>query len=280
MARTRQLKPEFWTDDDVVTLGMGAKLLFIGMWGLADREGRLEDKPLSILARILPNERELDPRLLLGELAARRLIRRYTAEIDGRLVALIQIRSFKRHQHIHPDEAKSKLPPPPEENTNDSSEPRDSLASPEKPGNPSESLPTSDFRLPASDLFATPAHDPSTSSVVPPKKHPTDYYGLLQLFGRLWLDRYNEPWIRDQWDPKAADSFIEAIRGLSPPDRDATFAAIPDAIARYLATDTDFYRSRRHPFQSFTKDFNGLRKGSRREPQMIGKQKIANLPVA
>jgi hypothetical protein len=102
----------------------------------------------------------------------------------------------------------------------------------------------------------------------------------LQLFGRLWRDRYSEPWVRDQWDPKAADAFIEAIRGLSPPDQATSFAAIPGAIARYLASSNDFYLKRRHPFQSFAKDFNLLRKGPRKEPQMIGRQKIADLPVA
>jgi hypothetical protein len=119
-----------------------------------------------------------------------------------------------------------------------------------------------------------PAHDPGTTTV------PQEPYGLMQLFGRLWKGRYDEPWIRDQWDPKAADSFIEAIRGLSPPDQDTSFAAIPGAIARYLASDNEFYRQRRHPFQLFAKDFNVLRKGQKKEPQMIGKQKIADLPVA
>jgi hypothetical protein len=150
VARTRQIKPEFWTDDDIVTLEPCAKLLFIGMWGLADREGRLEDKPLSILMRILPRD-QVDPDLLLGELAARNLIVRYVA--DGTRV--IAIRSFKKHQHVHPEEAKSRLPPPPAsdaEKANDSDGPVDRGGSNEIQLNLSESLPASDFRLPASDL--------------------------------------------------------------------------------------------------------------------------------
>jgi hypothetical protein len=102
----------------------------------------------------------------------------------------------------------------------------------------------------------------------------------MQLFGRLWRDRYQAPWIRDQWDPKAAEAFIEAIRGLSPPDQDATFAAIPPAIARYFASDNEFYVEYRHPFQTFTKDFAKLKDPRKKEPQMIGRQKIADLPLA
>ena len=39
MARIRTIKPEFWTDEKVVTLPFEARLLFIGMWNFCDDEG-------------------------------------------------------------------------------------------------------------------------------------------------------------------------------------------------------------------------------------------------
>jgi hypothetical protein len=38
MPRERMLKPGFFTDEKVVSLTYPARLLFIGLWGEADRE--------------------------------------------------------------------------------------------------------------------------------------------------------------------------------------------------------------------------------------------------
>lgn len=107
MARIRQIKPQFFTDEDIVTLGPLARLFFIGLWTVADREGRLEDKPLTLKLQILPFD-EVDPAVLLAELAARSLIYRY--QVDGK--RYISIPGFTKHQHCHKDEAASKLPGP------------------------------------------------------------------------------------------------------------------------------------------------------------------------
>jgi len=39
MARIRTIKPQFWTDEKIGKLPIGARLLFIGLWNLADDEG-------------------------------------------------------------------------------------------------------------------------------------------------------------------------------------------------------------------------------------------------
>jgi hypothetical protein len=39
MARIRTIKPQFWTDEKIGKLPLGARLLFIGLWNLADDEG-------------------------------------------------------------------------------------------------------------------------------------------------------------------------------------------------------------------------------------------------
>ena len=56
MARARNIKPGFFRNSDLVELPMDARLLFIGLWTLADRMGRLEDRPKQIKMEIFPAE--------------------------------------------------------------------------------------------------------------------------------------------------------------------------------------------------------------------------------
>ncbi|MDI9733891.1 hypothetical protein QM259_16735 [Acinetobacter baumannii] len=48
MARSRNIKPSFFMNEDIIELPFEARLLFIGLWILADREGRLENRPKKI----------------------------------------------------------------------------------------------------------------------------------------------------------------------------------------------------------------------------------------
>lgn len=107
MARIRQIKPRFFVDEDIATLGLAARLMFIGLWTLADRSGRLEDKPLTIKLQTLPMD-DVDANLILAELAARSLIYRY--QVDGK--RYISIPGFTKHQHFHHAEPESTLPAP------------------------------------------------------------------------------------------------------------------------------------------------------------------------
>jgi hypothetical protein len=106
--RTRQINPEFFSSDQVVAVSMAARLLFIGLWTLADRDGRLRDEPSRIKRQIFPDDR-VDIEKLLGELAGQGLVDRYVVDET----ALMCIPAFEEHQSIHPHEAKSKLAPPP-----------------------------------------------------------------------------------------------------------------------------------------------------------------------
>lgn len=106
--RRREISPEFWTDERVVELTDAAKLLFVGLWNLADREGRLEDRPLAIGFKVRPWAPR-EAAALLDELLQVGLIVRYVA--DG--VAVLCIPRFADHQRPHPKEVASKLPPPP-----------------------------------------------------------------------------------------------------------------------------------------------------------------------
>ena len=112
MARSRDLKPGFFKNEALAECQPLARILFAGLWTIADREGRLEDRPRRIRAEVLPYD-DVDADTLLGELADRGFIERY--EVDGQ--PLIQVVNFQKHQHPHPREAASVFPPPPNQAT-------------------------------------------------------------------------------------------------------------------------------------------------------------------
>lgn len=107
MARARNIKPGYFINDDLAALGMAAQLLFAGLWCIADREGRLADRPVRIKAQVMPYY-DVDVDELLNKLAEGGFIIRY--EIDG--CKYIQILKFKEHQNPHKNEAQSVIPPP------------------------------------------------------------------------------------------------------------------------------------------------------------------------
>lgn len=104
MPRIRQLKPEFFLDEELAACSFPARLMFEGLWCQADREGRLEDRPLRLKAQIFPYD-NVDADALLGELVKSKHIYRY--ESDGK--RLIQIRTFTKHQKPHVKEPESVL---------------------------------------------------------------------------------------------------------------------------------------------------------------------------
>lgn len=115
MARTRNIKPGFFLNEELAGLGPYAQILFAGLWCMADREGRLEDRPKRIKAQCLPYDDDIkqafDVDDLLTKLSEGRdpFITRY--EVDGS--RLIQINKWHDHQSPHPKEAQSLLPPVP-----------------------------------------------------------------------------------------------------------------------------------------------------------------------
>lgn len=109
MANTRLFNFSFFRNEELAEVSMAARLLFQGLWFLADREGRLEDRPRRIKADIFPYD-DVDVESELHSLVQHGFIQRY--EVDGR--RCIWVVNFVKHQHPHPHEAKSVLPPTPE----------------------------------------------------------------------------------------------------------------------------------------------------------------------
>lgn len=105
MARARNIKPGFFTNEDLCELPPLTRLLFIGLWTEADREGRLEDRPSRLKMRVFPMD-TFDVDEALSRLAEKNFITRY--EVGGQ--RLIQISAWHKHQRPHAQEAKSVLP--------------------------------------------------------------------------------------------------------------------------------------------------------------------------
>lgn len=110
MARARSIKPGFFKNEELAALGFPAMLLFAGLWTLADREGRLEDRPKRIKAEIFPYS-GVNVDNLLSSLASAGFVVRY--EIDGK--RFIALPTFNRHQNPHYKEPPSLIPHPPGE---------------------------------------------------------------------------------------------------------------------------------------------------------------------
>ena len=113
--RARGIKPGVFKNEALAEIAPPwGRVLFMGLWGLADREGRLLDRPGHIAVDIFPydlaNGRLLISQIeeMLNELAkgSDPFILRY--EVDGRKI--IQIIKFKKHQSPHNTEKASELP--------------------------------------------------------------------------------------------------------------------------------------------------------------------------
>lgn len=166
MARARNIKPSFFSNEVLASLPPLARLLFAGLWTIADREGRLEDRPLRIKRDVLPYD-NCDVDELLEGLSVTGFIVRY--EVCGN--KYIQINTFKKHQNPHIKEPASSIP-----------EPESPVLAPDKTGN----IRNENGSSPADSL--NPLTDslnriPSTSGTLPERGNRFDYESR---FGEVW----------------------------------------------------------------------------------------------
>lgn len=109
MARARNIKPAFFMNEVLVGLPFEYRLLFIGIWTLADREGRLEDRPIRIKMEVFPAD-NVDVDAGLQALHDAGFILRYQVESTR----YIQVITWAKHQNPHHREASSTIPAPAE----------------------------------------------------------------------------------------------------------------------------------------------------------------------
>lgn len=114
MARIRYLKPEFFTDEDLAEFPIWVRYLFSGLWGHADRDGRLEYRPRFLKGQIFPyDDVKIEDGLNLlsnqKQNGGKPFITVY--RVEGKIY--IQINNFKKHQKFHVAEKPKGYPPPP-----------------------------------------------------------------------------------------------------------------------------------------------------------------------
>jgi len=126
--RSRNLKPGTFKNELLGSSDPLHTILFEGLWCLADREGRLEDRPLRICAELFPYRRQVNERkvdTMLQWLHEKGFIVRYGAECEEATgsdqtrnmtkrvtprTRYIQVAEFLKHQNPHKHEAPSKIP--------------------------------------------------------------------------------------------------------------------------------------------------------------------------
>jgi hypothetical protein len=183
MARARNIKPGFFLNEELVELPFATRLLFIGLWTLADREGRLEDKPKRIKMHLFPAD-DLDVDSALSALTGTGFLLRYSVDGDS----FIQILAFAKHQNPHKDEKASLIPAPCKHGASMVQEPT------EHGGNRADSLiPDPLLTNPDGLVAASPADDATAKPDCPHKQIVALYHEVLPQC----------PQIRD-WTPARA----------------------------------------------------------------------------
>jgi len=124
MARIRTIKPELHSSASLAGCSIGARWVFVGLFTLADDEGRIRDLPKMIVGALFPLDEDVTVTMVVGwlnELEAIGCICRYS--VDGS--DFFHLPGWSTHQRISKPTA-SRIPEPPGD-------------SQENPGNPAGS---------------------------------------------------------------------------------------------------------------------------------------------
>ncbi len=191
MARCRSIKPGYMTNDRLPELGAHAHLLFACLWMVADKAGRLEDRPKKIKGECMPHY-EIDIEELLQLLAAGDdpFIVRY--RVDAK--RYIQIVKWRENQSPHHTVKDSVIPEPPLSNgcvTTVEPDPHYQLpvtsnqqpeTSNQKPGGNAEGKPRRRFEPPTVEIVAAYCHERNNG--VNPQKFVDFYKGKGWKIGK------------------------------------------------------------------------------------------------
>jgi len=100
MPRARNIKHEFFKNEELADVSFIGRLLFIGLWTLADCKGRLEYRPRRIKAELFPYDDGLETDKELTALDKSGFISIYSV-LDQRYIEII---NFCKHQNPHKNE--------------------------------------------------------------------------------------------------------------------------------------------------------------------------------
>ena len=206
MARARNIKPSFFRNPDLADCSPHARLLFIGLWTMADREGRLEDRPRYIKFELMPSD-TFDVDKELDALAERGFIIRYAIK-DSRY---IQVVNFKKHQNPHVKEAPSTIPAPDEHGAGTV---QDGEGGVQAGLNPESPFPITESPTPPNPL---PGEPPDGGDGEKPKKPQEKYPEAFETFWQSYPKGHgNKARSYEQWKRIKPDAALlaEILAGL------------------------------------------------------------------
>lgn len=208
MARARNIKPGIFKNEVLGVADPLLTILFEGLWVLADRDGKLEDRPMRIKAEIFPYREGLNVDEMLNWLQVNGFIRRYVAKGQKCIVVI----EFVKHQNPHKNEAPSDLPDQESELIG---------TPPEVIGSaPADSLSTDSGSLIPEEVagaVAPPPVKPSKPAKEPPPSKPDD------VLDQTWGD-----WLRLRSGKKA----VVSLTVIDEARREAGKAGLP--LQRFL----------------------------------------------
>jgi len=220
MPRSRNIKPGFFVNDELAEIEPLGRLLFIGLWTIADREGRIKDRPKKIKAQVLPFD-DCNVDALLEELERQGFIVRYTVDNCN----YIQVVNFTKHQNPHMKEQASEIPAPDLHDTSTMQEP------------------DKHDKSPADSLNLIPdSLNPCTDTL---KKHSESVYKILNY----WNDK---PFITHKDNAEIRSKIEKGLNKYSEAD-------ILTAINNYEKVyNSDFYYKHKWALTDFLKQSNGV----------------------
>lgn len=192
MARSRNLKPGFFKNEALAELPPLTRLLFSGLWGIADRKGRLEDRPKRIRAELLPyDDGSVDA--MLDELHQAGFILRYQHGEQR----FIQVVNFAKHQNPHVREPESTIPAPGEHSAS-------TVPAPDKHGTgPADSLLPITSKAAASRGTRLPQDwepDDNLKTWASKEKPDVDVDASVEAFRDYWIAIPGSKGVKLDWD--------------------------------------------------------------------------------
>ena len=197
--RARNIKPGFFKNEALGEIEPLGRILFAGLWCMADREGRLEDRPKRIKAEVLPYE-STSAEKLLKALKESGFIIRYS--VNG--CNYIQIINFRKHQNPHIKEVASSIPAPEENSISTVQEPEEHGSSPADSLIPDSGF--SDSLIPDSKEERKPRSRPTEEA---PKQTFGEFVKLTESQHLTLIQKFGEGGTRDRIE--ALDIYIGKI---------------------------------------------------------------------
>lgn len=209
-----------------------ARLLFIGLWCEADREGRMEYRPKRLQAAIFPYDHACAMDDLIMELEQKGFVKRYSVAGEAYLV----VNNFSKHQQPHHKESKSVIPAPEQADSNAQGKHDSSMT--QASGKQVAPCPT-DSLIPDSLI--------PDSLVAPDKPAPTN--AVWEAYSEAYATRYGEPPVRNAKSNGILKTFLSRIPA----------AEAPLVAAFYVRHPSAFYATKMHPLNVMLDDAEKLR---------------------